>query len=669
MWDILRQSLVTTPETDDLTGIADLDLVNVDGVWLLYALTRTSPGITVFQLDNSTGHAVQTDRQMLPANGGFPSTGLEILALDTSLIAAPVARSATPLNSYLLGNDGQLDTTTPILANVVQSNVLAAASFGHAGTEYLAASQFSGGAIDLFTYSQAEELTFSTSASVGGGDPVSLAIASVGARTYILTAVDGGNAIETMEVTASGALIPVSEGGLETQVGISGVSIIETVELAGRTFALVAAFGSSSITVLEVTSEGDLIPTDHVFDTLGTRFSRASEMKIVEDAGRVLIVIAGNDDGFSILQLLPEGRLILRGTVTDETDTTLENVSGIEAVLLGDMLNLYAASETEPGLTHYTANIGTAGVMLAGSPADDTLTGGGDNDVLSGADGNDTLSGGAGDDVLSDGAGQDDLTGGDGRDIFLLTQDGALDRILDFQPGADQVDLSLFSFLFSVQGLQVDTTSFGAVVTFRDDVTEVYRSGGGGLTIEDLGGAALLPLSHGFLPQPQEDPPEPPAAPFVVTSFSPVAGGSTNGEAGGRDGAGLAPAMPLKTFMAVDIGDDTLIGSDGDDTLNGGPGDDTIAGGKGDDLLIGDSGADTFIFASGVDRIVDFDPLRDRIELSDMLWNGTTLSVRQVIDTYGSFSGRTLTLDFGEDDRLTVFGVIDTASLEDQISF
>ncbi len=87
-----------------------------------------------------------------------------------------------------------------------------------------------------------------------------------------------------------------------------------------------------------------------------------------------------------------------------------------------------------------------ADVVTCGD-ADDALSGGDGDDVLSGAGGGDLISGGSGDDRLIGGQGADRLSGGDGHDVFVFTSvldsaAGSEDRILDFDPANDFIDLS-----------------------------------------------------------------------------------------------------------------------------------------------------------------------------------------------------------------------------------
>lgn len=80
---------------------------------------------------------------------------------------------------------------------------------------------------------------------------------------------------------------------------------------------------------------------------------------------------------------------------------------------------------------------------LYGGSGNDKLSSGSDNDLVSGGAGDDTLVGYSGDDRLLDGSGLDQLNGGSGADTFILSQDGSVDRITDFEHGIDLIDLGL----------------------------------------------------------------------------------------------------------------------------------------------------------------------------------------------------------------------------------
>lgn len=100
-------------------------------------------------------------------------------------------------------------------------------------------------------------------------------------------------------------------------------------------------------------------------------------------------------------------------------------------------------------------NGGDGNDTLLGGPGNDDLFGGANEDVIRGGAGDDTLSGGGGsdtiragegDDILIPGAGKDIMKGGAGADTFRFTANstgrGQLDRIVDFSPEEDTIELS-----------------------------------------------------------------------------------------------------------------------------------------------------------------------------------------------------------------------------------
>lgn len=118
---------------------------------------------------------------------------------------------------------------------------------------------------------------------------------------------------------------------------------------------------------------------------------------------------------------------------------------------------------------------------IAGGAGRDSLKGRGGDDHLMGGSGRDRIAGGAGEDVLDGGAGNDWLKGGAGSDVFVLS--AGRDRVLDFAPGEDRLDLG------GVAGIKV----FG-------DLRDAARERGGALVLDldegrlTLQGVALADL-------------------------------------------------------------------------------------------------------------------------------------------------------------------------------
>jgi Ca2+-binding RTX toxin-like protein len=115
---------------------------------------------------------------------------------------------------------------------------------------------------------------------------------------------------------------------------------------------------------------------------------------------------------------------------------------------------------------------------LEGGAGDDVLHGGADNDRLVGDDdvqatvgsgSSDVLLGEDGDDWLMGGAGVDNLYGGAGQDWFVFAQttdsrEGAADRILDFDPTSDILDLIRIDADLTTAGDQAFTLNGASLI-------------------------------------------------------------------------------------------------------------------------------------------------------------------------------------------------------------
>lgn len=122
--------------------------------------------------------------------------------------------------------------------------------------------------------------------------------------------------------------------------------------------------------------------------------------------------------------------------------------------------------------------------VVDGEAGDDVLRGQVGRDVLDGGADDDRIEGGAGRDIIMDGTGMDILFGGAGRDVFVMTQDGVSDRIMDFELGLDRINLSAFGVSFNQ--LEIRDTAAGFVAVEVGGEVLAIADGVGGLQAADL---------------------------------------------------------------------------------------------------------------------------------------------------------------------------------------
>jgi hypothetical protein len=278
------------------------------------------------------------------------------------------------------------------------------------------------------------------------------------------------------------------------------------------------------------------------------------------------------------------------------------SLSGDGDVALGDANERFVS--TDPGEN-----------AIAGAGGNDTLLSGGGNDVLDGGADDDLLIAGAGADVLIGAGGADVLTGGPGGDIFAFdaadpggASGPTVERITDFTPGVDRVELTGFDGLTDFASLSFTPQPGGPALSLPGNRLVIFE----GLADE----TALGPGDFVFADTPRQIDPT----------------GFTRQSLTDADDRYIVAGPDADTVMGLD-GDDAIVsggggdllsGDGGDDVLIGGAGGDTLSGGAGRDVLTGGAGADLFrILAADdapdqgfvLDTITDFESGTDTVQL------------------------------------------------------
>ncbi len=322
-----------------------------------------------------------------------------------------------------------------------------------------------------------------------------------GSGHFVITADAASNVISTYEIDdTTGILTTVDNSASLSTLGIASPTAIEVVQAYGQSWVLVAGSGSNSLSVMKLGGDGRLTPTDHVLDSLDTRFETVQDLAVVEANGRAFVVAGGGDDGLTLFILTPDGQLIYLDSFADTLASGLQNVETISVAQVGDELQILAASQQDSGLTQLTVSIADLGVVdeglggVNGTALDDMLTG----SIL-----NSTLLGGAGDDILIAGTGATTMTGGSGADIFVMNYGSDTTTITDFQPGLDRLDLFDYPLKRTPSQLTFTATAQGAQIDYVNETILVHSATGGPLTSADIFGAGFggpdhIPVNFGI---------------------------------------------------------------------------------------------------------------------------------------------------------------------------
>lgn len=701
-----EQGYSIQPDELGLSRYTDLTL-SPDGT-VLYATHRYDGGIRAFQVSNAGLSQIDfASHTADPVAGSDP-----ILAVfNDRLLSSGAAGGGLKLRRVL--SDGRL---TDEVSLGPQSNFggdlydLTAVSLPGGQTAVFAGIEgHSGTARLVFDISNQliEATTISDTASAYANQTTSITFGSVDGSNVLVTASFLEDGITYWRIQSDGTVEEQASLGIGDGFWMSGPSAVEILEVDGRTFAIVGAADSNSLSVIELFADGSMVVRDHIIDDRFTRFDHVKELHSLQNGDRSYVFAAGADDGVTAFLVTREGRLLHQASVEDSLTTGLTNVSALTARSNGARIDLFAASSVEAGLSWLSLETEAIEQTLSALNSGGRLDGGSSADILYGASGNNTVYGHDGDDVIFDGSGQDVMFGGSGRDLFVLDADGARDVISDFNIEMDRIDLGAWPTLRSLNQLYSTSTADGLILSYGQETLEIKSHDGRSLSLNNFHETTLLGLTR--LPQtiqpglagpivdppdlPQRVPYDPPVQPpppdeggleLLGTARNDTLRGGALGDSiyglsgddrlYGRDGGDIINGGSGSDSLFGEAGNDTLFGGtgrdldwagertktadeihggSGDDLLMGQSGSDLLDGGSGNDILSGGGGRDAFLFSADRDMLLDFDPNVDQLQLDEGIWGGG-LTVDQVISKYAIVDGSDVSFSFSANTSLRI---------------
>ncbi|WP_371223642.1 calcium-binding protein [Roseovarius sp. 2305UL8-3] len=628
---LMGQGAVTVGDPDLLVGLTDLEIGFVDGAPVLYAAGRGGSTLSRFALGNGD------DPASLQDSWTIPTQFLQLEDTEIALVTGP-GGTTNVLLAGLSDDDlqGQVETGSGLNGSVTfdaggfDLGQISAIAMSGDGTSAMITLR--GGGLAQLEFGSNGQVSVSVPTGLGelaGQTANAVSWVTVNSIDYAVVTYAGSDQIALLRAGGNGQFAHVDTASPEDGAWVDSPSAVVTLTGPdGMAYVIMAASGSSSLTVLVI--EGNtLVPVDHMIDTLDTRFDDVSHLSVMEIAGQPYVVAAGSDQGLTVFTLLPGGQLLEVATLAASLETPLNGISAIEVVVTGDMARIFVAMQGPPYLVEFSFDLENAGVTQTGDAGADIFSGTAGDDVISGGAGADTLSGGVGNDVITDGAGLDLLSGDAGADTFIFAEDGAVDRILDFQRGIDTILLTAPLPGLGVEDILLISRSWGAEIRIGTEVLHVYTADGSPLTWADFedGGLGLNPnISTDlddyiddspdtgpetggdldptlFYPKPSFEVQMRPEPVIVATGGNAQMGSPQNDNLIGGSSTDEIVGQGGNDLIEGNGNNDVLIGAGGFDTILGGVGDDTISGGNNADFLEGGTGHDVITGGDGFDVI------------------------------------------------------------------
>ena len=485
------ESVVATGSAALDSGIRDTALKTFNGATYLYSLTGPGGGVAVWKLvDGAVPQLVDTEYfsgtiAFQVGDMGVPISvgGNDQLVLDID--------TANGLVGYALNPDGTVGTLRETGTLTGGGDISALVELSTGSGRILMMSHEDTGRIATYKVNEDGSLT---SSGVILAQADSMQGLRVGSDNFVIATDGVRNTVATYRVDGStGTIAVVDNSEALSTLGIAVPTAVEVIQAYGRSWVVIAGAESNSLSVMELGSDGRLIPTDHVLDSLHTRFESVQDLSVVEVDGRVLVVAGGGDDGITLFTMTPNGQLVYLDSIADTLQSGLQNVEAFSVAHVGDELQILVASQQDAGLTQLTVDVSEMGVVRSGFGSVNGTSG---DDMLSGSILPTTLIGGAGEDILIAGQAATTMTGGAGADIFVMQYKTEPVTITDFQAGVDRLDLFDYPLVRTPAQLTFTPTAQGARIEYLNETIHVYSASGGSLSSAQVFGSGFGGPDH-----------------------------------------------------------------------------------------------------------------------------------------------------------------------------
>lgn len=302
------------------------------------------------------------------------------------------------------------------------------------------------------------------------------ATVTIAGQDYLLALSALENGITSYAIGAGGAATLVDSLGNRDMLAVNGPAALQVMQVAGVTYAVIAATGSSSLSVVRVNDMGCLFLTDHLVDDRTTRFDHTAVLDSFALNGRSFVVTAGTDAGITVLEVLPGGRLTPFATGVFETGAGLFAVKGLEVAVSGSTVSIFVVDDRADRVQQFDLSLANLGGVVR--PTGGQAIGTARDDLIWGTAAAETLSGWGGDDWIHSGGGADVLMGGAGADVFVFGAGSDNARINGLELHVDRIDLSDWGHVYTKSALTITTTATGCVIGLNGlDITVVASDG------------------------------------------------------------------------------------------------------------------------------------------------------------------------------------------------
>lgn len=501
---------------DHMIGLGDLEVFEAGGQMRVYAASGMDGGVGMRTADTLQW---QGGADYAAPQGLSAPRELHRMELDGVQVLLAPGQYGNQIDAWQINGNGTLGAARPLTlsgadGDANRGSITALEQFETGGQHvFVTASRYADGlevwvrdGTTLRQTGRAESSDF-----LDAGSVQAMALATPGGVPYVLAASSSGDDLVAFQVTSGGSLGSPVRLDLRDGLYIDTPTHIETVEIAGQSFAILGSAGSSSVSVVGISANGTMRVTEQVNDTVGTYFDNLANLEVLETPEGVFVLASGTDNGLTLMALNGNGQLAHVTSLDDEMrEMALMDTGDIEMVWRDGGLDIFVSGEVLEG-----DNAGGRGLtQLRVDDLEDNVP------------------------QVVTGNAAHVLTGTSGIDVFRVADTDADQVIRGYDRDVDQLDLSQMGLFYDIADLSISRTPDGAVFQLGEAQVTVFTEDGGSLRASDLTTEDLFDLWH------VDVTPLVPAAAQSQTVQA-IVGGAGADLLDGRNGADMLLGQPM----------------------------------------------------------------------------------------------------------------------------
>jgi len=488
-----------------MTGLGDLAVQQLAGQISIYSASGMGGGVGLRGGDTLQWRdsAVYSTPQGLSA-----PRELQVIEIDGTQTLLASGQYGDQIDAWQIQGDGTLGSASPLRlsgpnADANRGGIIQLEQFQMDGEHiFVTASRYADGLVvwsrdgdTLRQIGQAESADF-----LAGGSVQAMALSDPGGVPFVLAASSNRDELLAFQIHPNGSLGHPVRLDLRDGLNIDTPTQIETVQLAGKNFAILGSAQSNSVSVVKISAGGQMEVSHQVNDTIETRFDNLIRLEVLQTSEGVFVLAGGTDNGLTLMLLDASGRLLHLASMGDELrEMALLDTGGTEMIWRDGGLDIFVTGEVLKG--DNDAGRGLTHLRVADLEGNLPQIQTGNADHL--------------------------LTGTAGRDVFMVADTNIAQVIRGYDKAADQLDLSQMGRFHDISEVEVSRTSTGAVFRLGEAQVTVFTDDGSPLHTRDLTTEDVRDLWHIDIAPP---------APAVGVPQSLVGGGGTRSS--GRSGRG-----------------------------------------------------------------------------------------------------------------------------------